>query len=435
MNATLLRFFKGFDRDVINTGVFRLWNILAGIILIMIMPLWLSPSEQGLFYLLYSILNMQVLFDLGLNQIILQRLSRYHIPNHTTKPHGMSEFDSLLVNSRLWYRRITIFYFIFCTCVMALLIKDTEFAELQYILISMIFIFAAALNVKLSLEFTALQGMQKVAEVAAFRLKQSLAAYVILFLLIFLNVGIFAMVTLQISTLITSMFWLRKKQLTRRLNGVKKISYIKTVLPLQSKLALSWVASFAVTQALVAISFNTNGPVFSGQFGLSLSAILSISTLSVALCNAKLPKIANLIAQNKFIEARSLFVIGLARCIVTFILLSVVLFWFLTAPDIYMFGDIFKQIIVRFLSFDIFFLIVVNQLGACIAICISAYLRIFEREPLVFINIAYAALVVVCAFNFMSQSPIVFFKLFAFLPFISIAPVAVYFLYRSRNIE
>lgn len=426
-------YLDSFDRDVISTGVFRIWNIFAGASLLIVIPFWLSEEEQGFFFLLYSILNMQVLFDLGLNQIILQRLSKhYEVGKKLTTQDvidNLSPFDTLLINARKWFRNIALIYLIVCITVLYFLIKDTNFGDINNLIIALIFVFFAAINVRLSLEFVSLQAKQMVSAVSIFRLVQSLIAYTVFFTLIFfMDIGLPAMLSIQLVTCFTSLFWLKNKHKSVEFISKNRISYFREILPLQSKLAVTWAASFLVTQSLVTISFKINGAVFSGRLGITLSAILSITTLAVALFSAKLPAMANLIGKESYERAYSLFLIGLIRSSVSYILVGVLLSSFFFISIYGLSNQLIPTIIERFLDYYFVLCILINQFAACMVICISSYLRIFEEEPLLYINATYSLVIFIGALLMLETHTTTFFILLAILPFFSTVPAAFYYL-------
>ena len=57
------RTIAGLDFHVLVTLLFRGWSIVAGTATIFLLPLWLSPIEQGYYYTFGSVLALQVFFE------------------------------------------------------------------------------------------------------------------------------------------------------------------------------------------------------------------------------------------------------------------------------------------------------------------------------------------------------------------------------------
>ena len=72
----------GLDIHVFHTLLFRGWSVLAGGLSIVLIPVFLSPTQQGFYYTFASVLALQVFFELGLNQVIIQLVS--HDAAHLT---------------------------------------------------------------------------------------------------------------------------------------------------------------------------------------------------------------------------------------------------------------------------------------------------------------------------------------------------------------
>ena len=75
----MLKRFKNIvsDPEVNFTVLFRLSQALFGLSLVLLIPLYLDPIEQGLYFTFLSLTAAQVFFELGLNQVIIQSVSSY----------------------------------------------------------------------------------------------------------------------------------------------------------------------------------------------------------------------------------------------------------------------------------------------------------------------------------------------------------------------
>ena len=77
----------GLDFHVFYTLAYRFWNIVAGGLSVLLLPWFLDPVEQGYFFTFGSILALQVFFELGLNQIVVQLVS-HEVVNLIRQPSG-----------------------------------------------------------------------------------------------------------------------------------------------------------------------------------------------------------------------------------------------------------------------------------------------------------------------------------------------------------
>ena len=67
--------FAGVDFHVLATLLLRGWSILAGGMTILLLPLCLSPDQQGYYFTFASVLALQIFFELGLSQVVMQLVS------------------------------------------------------------------------------------------------------------------------------------------------------------------------------------------------------------------------------------------------------------------------------------------------------------------------------------------------------------------------
>jgi hypothetical protein len=77
-----LRRTTGLDRGIGFTLLARGWSSLAGVGTLTLIARFLSPAEQGYYYTFYSLVALQIVFELGFSVVILQTAS--HEAAHLT---------------------------------------------------------------------------------------------------------------------------------------------------------------------------------------------------------------------------------------------------------------------------------------------------------------------------------------------------------------
>ena len=53
----------------------RGWAVVAGAVTVLLLPLWLGKVEQGYYFTFSSLLALQIFFELGMNQVVVQIVS------------------------------------------------------------------------------------------------------------------------------------------------------------------------------------------------------------------------------------------------------------------------------------------------------------------------------------------------------------------------
>jgi hypothetical protein len=65
---------KGFDIHALHTLLFRGWTALAGGLSIILIPFFLSSTQQDFYFIFASVLALQVFFELGLNHVNIRKV-------------------------------------------------------------------------------------------------------------------------------------------------------------------------------------------------------------------------------------------------------------------------------------------------------------------------------------------------------------------------
>src|ERR1035438_2725437 len=70
-----LRTVLGLDRAIGFTVLARFWGGAAGLVTVALIARFLSPAEQGYYYIFGSLVALQIIFELGFSFVILQLAS------------------------------------------------------------------------------------------------------------------------------------------------------------------------------------------------------------------------------------------------------------------------------------------------------------------------------------------------------------------------
>src|ERR1700741_3773996 len=108
--VTGLKRLMGLDPAIAFTVMGRFWSALAGIVTILLIARYLTPSEQGYYYTFYSLVALQIVFELGFSFVILQLAAHERAAltlggdgSITGNPVSHSRLASILHKSVRWY--------------------------------------------------------------------------------------------------------------------------------------------------------------------------------------------------------------------------------------------------------------------------------------------------------------------------------------------
>ena len=300
----------GLDFHVASTLLFRGWTIVAGAGTMVVLPLCLSPTQQGYYYTFGSILALQVFFELGLNQIVVQLVS--HEVAHLSFDGGGALVGSALHLDRLgslarlmfrWYAVAAALFMAAAGIAGALFFANKSALPLSAwsgawgLLVAM-----TAVNLFLSPGLAMMEGAGSVGQVARLRLIQSLVGYACLWLALSLGAGLWAATTAPLAAAVCTMVWLRTRgTLLQRLGARttdpdRRLSWRRDVLPLQWRIALSWASGYFIFNLFTPLVFLHQGAVEAGRLGLAMTIFNAISTVGMSWISASTPQLTTRIA-------------------------------------------------------------------------------------------------------------------------------------------
>lgn len=311
----------GLDFHVLVTLMFRGWSIFAGAVTLLLLPLWLSPTQQGYYYTFASILALQIFFELGFNQIIVQLVS-HEFAHLTFRSDGtlngdavrVSRLASLALLLRRWYGIAAILF-----AAGAGLAGASFFAHKGILKPSgwlgpwVLLVLASACNLFLSPGLAFMEGTGQIGQVARLRLLQSCAGYVCLWVALLLGAGLWATAATALVSATCTSWWLRARgHLLRRMavmpfDAQHRMSWSLEIFPFQWRIAASWVGGYFIFNLFTPLVFSHGGAIEAGRLGLALTVFNSVSTVGMSWINAKNPRFTMHISRGERQDLNVLF--------------------------------------------------------------------------------------------------------------------------------
>ena len=289
----------GVDRAVAFTVLARAWSSLAGIGTILFIARFLTPAEQGFYYTFYSLVALQIVFELGFSVVILQTASHEaaHLeiaPDGTiagpAQAHG--RLADVLQKSVRWY---TVGAVLMAATLIPVGLAFFRHAgrgtgaapAVHYVLPWLLVVLASSGTFQIDPLFSFLEGCGYVPEVARTRLRQSVCGTVLGWSAFLLHGGLFAPGCFILGQALAGMWFLASKRrliapLLRHKCGPFRIDWRVEVWPFQWRIAISWLAGYITSQLFNPILMNARGPVEAGQMGMTLSVCGTLTSMAVA---------------------------------------------------------------------------------------------------------------------------------------------------------
>lgn len=408
LRRTLARWqtIAGLDFHVLVTLLFRGWAIVAGGATVFLLPMWLSPTEQGYYFTFASVLALQIFFELGLNQIVMQLVSHEvaHLSETTdgrftgNEPH-LARLSSLARLIRRWYSVVAVLFALIggIAGVVFFTQKGTEPMSV-WLAVWVVLVGATAVNLWLSPGLAVMEGCGKVGQVARLRLVQSVLGYAILWVALLSGAGLWAATALPVMSAVCTGYWLTVhgnvlRWLSIRATDMKnQIRWRTDILPLQWRIALSWISGYFIFHLFNPIIFANQGAVEAGKIGMSLAIFSSLLTLSMSWINAKTPVFAAHIARKERQQLNDIFVRVTKISIIFTIISSFTLLLFVNFV-----GMVFPGVTNRVAGISVLICIALVTVANNFIFAAATYMRSHKEEPMLAISmvVGMASLLVI----------------------------------------
>lgn len=389
------------------TLLFRGWAIVAGAATVFLLPLWLSPTEQGYYFTFASLLALQIFFELGLNQIVMQLVS-HEVAQLTETPDGrltgneshLGRLSSLARLIRRWYGVAAILFALIGGIAGAVFFsqKGTEPISI-WLAVWVALVSATAVNLWLSPGLAVMEGCGKVGQVARLRLVQSVLGYACLWLALLSGAGLWAVAAVPVISSICTGYWLTRHGnmlrwlFSRAVDLNNQLSWRTDVLPLQWRISVSWISGYFIFNLFTPLVFLRSGAVEAGQLGMALSVFSAITTIGMSWVNAKAPNFTMHISRGEQGELNALFKAVARRSILATTLMSVgvvIVAWLLANFGVPMMS--------RIASPDVLTGLALVTVANSIVFAAAVYMRAHREEPMLSVSVVTGLLTAVSAY-------------------------------------
>jgi len=391
LKISRLQKIAGLDFHVLITLLFRGWGILAGGATVLLLPLWLSPTEQGYYFTFASVLALQIFFELGLNQIVMQLVS-HEVAHLTETTDGrltgeeshLGRLSSLARLIRRWYGVSAILFAVIGGITGAVFFNQKG-TEPMFVWLGawVVLVGATAVNLWLSPGLAVMEGCGKVGQVARLRLVQSMLGYACLWATLLSGAGLWAATAVPVVSIVCTGYWLKAHgNMLRWLSGravdfKNQLRWRTSVLPLQWRIALSWASGYLIFNLFTPMVFSHHGAVEAGRLGMALTVFAAISTIGMSWVNAKAPDFTMHIARGERCELNILFKSLFIRSTVVIALTSggvVLIAWYL--------NQIGLSAMMRIASPSVLAVLAIVTTVNSIVFAMAIYMRAHREEPM-----------------------------------------------------
>lgn len=372
----------------------RSWQAVSGLISLILITKFLSPSDQGWYYTFSSFAALYTLFELGLSTTLIQISSHLFARvqwGNNGLPKGKSSKNIIcfIRQSTSVYLKISLLFLIVIIPLGILLFKshsNSMSSSDNVWLPSWIFLTLATSMNLMTLPYTSiLEGSGRTKEIFSLRLINNVIGSIGCWLLLSLGFNLLAVASMPICSVAITFYWLisSKKQLIK--HSFKKahevFNWRTEVWPMQWKLGITSATWYLSSQIYVPILFYFQGATIAGQMGVTLTIVNMIGVLAQSWISNQIPAMGNAVALKNWKVFENLFLHNFFKSIAFYTASISIL---IGAYLIFLPND-FKS---RLLPLN-------GILGICTIVffnhliwAITCQLRSFKKEPFVWITIS-----------------------------------------------
>lgn len=381
------------DKAVLYALLYRLWLMFSGLISIIFIAFYLSPELQGFYYTFYSIVALQVFFELGLYVVIVNISSHewaglYLDENGKIKGKeiNISRLVSLGRSIFKWYGFLVPIFIVVMGLIGVLFFPSDNMSLWLYPWIGLIVI--SGFNLFFMPFLSLLEGCGQIVKINKFRLTQGVISSIVLWAGLFYGLNLWSIVISAFFILIRDilLFFIFCREFFRPFWHKPTSSVIlwgREVWPMQWRLALQAISVYFLLQFMTPLIFHYYGEVEAGRIGMTMQIVIAIQSLGQVWLMVKIPSFGRLVAMNKYEELNKQW----SRTAV--ISVSAVFIFGIIALLFIEIGQTLKiSFFNRILDSRLVFLFVVSHLLMQVVQVEAAYLRAFKKEPFLVVGVS-----------------------------------------------
>ena len=386
----------------------RSWIALSGLAVTVLVALCLTPQLQGWYYAFVSLATVYTLFDLGLAQVLMSVAPKLGgLQGSGSQTVNTDQFKSLMRQSAKLYGWLGLAYLVLIIPAGILFFwsgtRTEPIPQTEWLWPWISLVTATSAAIALMPFLALIEGGGKVTEVALLRLSQGIIGSLACWWMLWQGAGLWAVVMIPSVGVVATSIWLKLrypdllvqaydsgKEMMRH-STQNSLAWSTEVWPLQWRFGLSWMASYMLTQIYTPILFYLSGAVVAGQMGVSFSIANMLAVISNAWTSRHVPIMTKLVVERDWVRLDRLFKRDIFYSTLFYLFSAVLLCIAHHILEPTKYGQ-------RVLPFWPFAGLLVIGLMTHLTGSLAAQLRAFQKEPLVWVMLVGAALIVPLAF-------------------------------------
>jgi O-antigen/teichoic acid export membrane protein len=396
INNTLFSIYKNYNNSIISL-LSKLVIALSNLIIIIVIGIKFNQTEQGIYYAFISIIAIKIFLELGLGVVVVSFLS-HEWPklslNSSREVVGDEKTKIKFFGIIKFYYNWNFFagFFTCFTCIIVGIIffrnSEANINTINWLEPWILFCCLSGIGIITSSIWPILEGTNQFRFIYIGKLIQALIATAVTIIAILNDYGlwsltIYSVIEILISILITLGPF--KKNIDNIIKAPPYYKIIKwkiEILPMQWRIAISWISGYLTFYLFTPVLFFYHGPEIAGQMGMTLAINNGIVALFASIISPQFSIMGNLIAIGSFSELEAMRlritkifkILGAVSCFIAWIVVLIINMY-----DLSISKRVLDPISAGILCLATFLLIT--------TLPISSYLRAHKKDPIYLISL------------------------------------------------
>jgi hypothetical protein len=358
-----------------------------------------TAQMQGYYYTFISLMALQVFAELGLGNIIINFASHEWAHLRVCEKNGIVGSESALARlaglgrfALRWYAAAGAVVFVIMGAVGSFLFTGGSHYAIDWRTPWILFCLLIGMRLWLIPFLALLEGCNQVSSVYFCRLVEVVITSVTLWLCIMLDLRLFApCVSVSAGIAWRALFLFGKYRRFFRVffskHTAAPMSWRNEILPMQWRIALSFLGGYFTFYLFTPLTFRFDGPVAAGRMGMTFAMASGLSTIASTWIYTRVPRFGQMIAKKRFDRLDQLFY-RVASISVVLIFTGGLCVW-AAAYWLHTNNSSISARILPLLPTGLLFLAAVLMQ---VSLCQAAYLRAHKKEPFLTLSIIQGVL-------------------------------------------
>jgi O-antigen/teichoic acid export membrane protein len=396
----LLKFFQAIEikEAVAYSLLNNLVSFLRGPLAALLISYYFTPTVQGYYFTFNTLLALQVFVELGLGNVVQQFASHEwaHLRMGVTgqiegDPSALSRLGSIARFSFRWFFYAAILLTFGLGVLGFVFFQGSDSGEVAWhwpwVAISVL----TGASVFFVPFWSLLDGCNQVNALYKFRFVSNALTILPLLGGIILGANLWVPAISSGSMVVLSIIFLKRyrrffESMLPSMPGKPIVNWKTEVLPLQVRVAVTWMSGYFAFSLFTPILFKYEGPVTAGQFGMTWSLVGLIYTLANSWLLPRTPQFGILIARGDYRQLDTLFWKLVKILFLVSLSAGLCLYFGLYFASFLKIGFL-DEILGRLLPLEVILYLVAGQVFAAAVMPFYAYLRMHRKEPFVWLSL------------------------------------------------